>query len=94
MVATTSQQTLQIDPLVAGVEYLMVITNATVASTLQFKHLGDPVTRNHPDHTAVAASPVIIKKFLCPAPLMALYFETPPASDYHVTIVPVTTPEF
>lgn len=93
MIATSNLQTLQLDPLTPGVEYLFVLTNSPGANTLQFKHHSDPTTRDLPVHTAVTGA-VVVTKFLCPAPQMALVFAEVPGAPYYVSLTPLTTPEF
>lgn len=94
MTKTSNAQTLQLESLVAGVTYMLVITKATgTNSTLQFKHLGDADPINHPAHTAVTGA-TTVSQFLCPSPVMALVFAAPPSQNYHVSVLPITQQEF
>ena len=93
MIISSSLQTLPLEFVTAGVNYMLVITNAPGASTLVFKHDTNPDTISHPAHTAVTAT-TVVKSFLCPSPIMALVFSDVPTEPYFVTVVPLTFPEF
>jgi hypothetical protein len=79
--------------MVAGVEYMLVVTDSPGSVSLQFKHHDAPTPVAHPDVTNVAGA-VVVRKFLCPSPVMALVFSTAPSVAYRVSVLPVTTPEF
>lgn len=79
--------------MVAGVTYLLVITNNPGAVSLQFKHLSDPTPRVLPAVSGVTDA-VVVTTFICPSPTMALVWAAAPGADYHMTLVPTTAPEF
>lgn len=90
---TTTAQTLPLEDVVPGITYLLVITSSPGSNTLKFKHLNDATSANHPAHTDVSNA-TVVTQFVCPSTVMALVFAAAPATPYHVTVVPLTAPEF
>ncbi len=72
---------------------MLVITNSPGANSLQFKHLGAETPTDHPAHTSVS-DPTVVTQFLCPSPTMALVWAVAPVTEYSVTVLPITSPEF
>lgn len=72
---------------------MLVITGSSGAVSLQFKHQDDPTAAIHPDVSGVTGA-TVVKRFLCPSPVMALVWAAAPAAPYRVSVLPITAPEF
>ena len=88
MILQTNLQTLPLTGLEQGHDYLIVVSNAQSAVTLQFRHAGDPTYRDHPDFTAVApVATVVMRSVRICSYDMRIVFATAPPSNYYVSCV-------
>lgn len=90
----TKLKILKLDVLTQGVTYLLVITQCPGAHTLKFMHLDDPTPALLPSYGTNNTVGTVVAQFVCPAPRMLIEFANTPTQDYHVSVTPVSAPEF
>lgn len=93
MIVQSSLQTLPLDTMYPGKEYLVVITEGTGPVSLKFRHQGASPAVLHPNFISVEAD-VILMQFVCPATEMALVWDSAPSSPYRVSVFPITLAEY
>jgi hypothetical protein len=88
MILETNLQVVPLQELEQGHTFVIVVTNAQSAVTLQFRHAGDPTYRDHPDFTAVAPiGTVVTRAVMCCTPDMRLSFASAPVSTCYISAI-------
>lgn len=95
MILETNLQIVPLTELEQGHTFLIVVTNAQSAVSLEFRHAGDLTWRTHPDFSAVApTATVVTRAIICVSTEMRLSFAAAPGATYHVSCFPVATATF
>ena len=96
MILQTDAQTLPLTGLEQGHTFVIVVTNAQSAVTLQFRHAGDPTYRNHPDFVAVAPVGTVVSRALmcCSTDMRLSFASAQTANPYYVSCIPAASATF
>ena len=95
MIRQTNLQTLPLTGIEQGHTFVIVITNAQSAVTLQFRHADDPTYRDHPDFTAITPVGTVVTRTVmaCTAD-MRVVFATAPPSTYYISCIAACSATF
>jgi hypothetical protein len=95
MILQTNLQILPLTELEQGHTFLVLVSNAQSAVSLQFRHAGDPTWRTHPDFSSVTpVGTVVARAVICVSTDMRLSFANAPGGTYYVSCIPVATATF
>ncbi len=92
---TSQDQTVLLADIREGKKYLITVTGATSAVSLEFQHVKSGAWFVHPGFTATpSAGGVIMSEVTAPVARMRVSLASPQVTDWTVTWAPITQSEY